>query len=75
MTKEYAATIEGNAIKGETMEKLDVLIIPAGEIIHFHGMPVQLTDNCRVLGKRENFMTDSTGLFLHSAVEDKSNIK
>lgn len=57
------------------MERLDVLMLPAGEIIHFKGIAVQLTDNIRVLGRRENFSTDSSGLFLKDVAGNEEKIQ
>lgn len=39
------------------MEPMDSMVIEAGQVIHFHGMPVLLTENTRVMGNKANFKT------------------
>ena len=46
------------------MEKLDTMMIQAGDIIHYKGRPLYVVENTRVMGRRENFTTDAHGLFL-----------
>lgn len=44
--------------------KLDVMMIQAGDVIHYKGHPLYVTDNTRVMGCAANFVTDNHGLFL-----------
>lgn len=40
------------------MNNLNVMVIAAGTVIHFNGIPVYVVENTRVMGCKENFITD-----------------
>lgn len=57
------------------MEPMDSLLIEAGQVIHYHGIPVLLTENTRVMGRKENFKTKDGLPFIITNAADEAPVK
>lgn len=49
--------VNSSIYKEIEMDKMDAMVIEAGQVIHFHGMPLLLAENVRVFGNKANFQT------------------
>ena len=52
------------------MNPIDVMMLKAGDVIHYHGVPIYLTEDTRVMGRKENFLIGD--YYIKGAAEEGS---